>query len=172
MANMGLDALKANLSNPQMTYLWEIIIPTPIGDGEVETFQLRAQSTQIPSRDQGQIIIPYKQTPGIAVPGKLSFTHTWDCTFIEGEDQKVWQAIYSWMQKIVNNVTGVGAGDSSIKTNIYLTELSRAGSITLKLKILGCYVMKVGQVALDYKEGSGFVEYPVTFSFDSVETVT
>ena len=171
MASMNTDALKSNLTNPQMTYLWEIIIPTPIGDGEVETFQLRAQSTQIPSRDQGQIIIPYKQTAGIAVPGKLSYTHKWDCTFIEGEDKKVWNAIYSWMQKIVNNITGTGVGDSSIKTDIYLTELARAGTTTLKLKLKGCYTMSLGQVALSYK-GEEFVEYTVTFSFDNVETVS
>jgi hypothetical protein len=169
MANMSTDALKANLSNPQMGYLWEIIIPTPIGDGDVETFQLRAQSTQIPSRDQGQIVIPYKQTAGVAVPGKLAYTHKWDCTFIEGEDKKVWDAIYSWMQLIVNGITGTGTGDSSIKTDIYLTELSRAGATTLKLKLKGCYVMAIGQVPLSYKE-EGFVEYTVTFSFDSVET--
>lgn len=171
MANMSVDALKANLTNPQMNYLWEIVIPTPIGDGEMETFQLRAQSAQVPSREQGQIVIPFKQTAGIAIPGKLSYTHKWDCSFIEGEDKKVYEAIYSWLQEIVDVNTGTGAGDSSVKTDIYLTQLARGGEITLKLKLKGCYVFSLGQISLNYAD-EGYVTYPITFSFDSIEKVT
>ena len=171
MANMSLDALKNHLSNPQMTFLWEIIIPAPIGGGEVEVYQLRAQSTQIPSRDQGQITIPFKQTAGVALPGKLAFTHKWECSFIEGEDKKVYDAIYGWMQSIVSVGTGTGAGDSSIKTDIYLTLLKRSGEVTLKLKLKGCYITSLGQTSLTYSDEK-CIEYPVTWSFDSVEKMS
>ena len=37
------------------------------------------------------IDIPYKQTAGIEVAGKLKYDHTWTCTFVEGEDKKVFE---------------------------------------------------------------------------------
>ena len=172
MPEMSINALKANLSNPQRSYLWEILIPAPIGDGEVQTYTLRAQSTVIPGRKQGQIKIPFKQTPGVAIPGKLEFDQSWACTFIEGEDQAVWTAINSWMQKIVNVTTGRGEGDNNVKTDVFLTLLDVPGDITLKLKLKGCYVMELGTVELTYAEGEGLVKFPVTFSFDYVEQGT
>ena len=169
MPEMSVNALKANLSNPQRDFLWEILIPSPIGDGEVQVYNLRAQSTTIPARGQGAIPIPFKQTAGIMVPGKLSFDHEWACTFIEGEDKKVWDAINSWMNKVVNVGTGVGEGDSEIKTDIYLTLIEVGGDISLKLKLKGCYPKSLEAVPLSY-ETEAIVKYPVTFSFDYVET--
>jgi hypothetical protein len=168
MAEMSVNALKNNLSNPQMSFLWEVIVPVPIGDGNSETFLLRAQSTSIPSREQGQIIIPFKQTAGIAVPGKLGYTHQWKCSFIEGEDAKVWGALYSWAQLIVDSTTGLGQGDAGIKTDIYLNLLSRGGEITKKLKLKGCYLMSLEDTPLSYADTKA-IEYGATFSFDSIE---
>lgn len=168
MANMDINALKNNLGAPARDYLWEIIVPTPLGGGEVETFQLRAQSAEIPSREQGAIPIAFKQTAGIMVPGKLSYTHTWACTFIEGEDKKVWEAMYGWQQLIVHNVSGTSVGDAGLKTDMYLTTLKTDGTIAMKIKLRGCYVKTVGAVKLSYGS-EGIINYDVTFSFDSVE---
>jgi len=168
MPNMSMDALKANLTNPQRTYLWEIIIPTPVGDGEVETFQLRAQSTEIPGRSFGAIPIDYKQTPGIIVPGKAKLDHTWACTFIEGEDHKVYDAVNSWLENIVALATGIGTGDSAIKTDILLTLIATVGTTVQTIKLKGCYVAELGKLGVDYKT-DGVVTYAVTFSFDNLE---
>ena len=104
MALMGQDSLKANLTNPARSYLWDVLVPVPVGDGDSTTYQVRAQSTQIPGRKNESIAIPYKQTAGVVVAGKLSYDHTWTCEFIEGEDKKVFDAVYSWQQKIVHDI--------------------------------------------------------------------
>ena len=70
MALMGLDSLKSNLTNPARTYLWEVVIPVPIGNGDTDTYTVRAQTTEIPARSNGEITIPFKQTAGIKVAGK------------------------------------------------------------------------------------------------------
>lgn len=171
MANFGTDSLKANLTNPQREYLWEVIIPTPIGDGNTETFQVRAQSSQIPGRRNTQIPIAYKQTAGVVVAGKLEYDHKWECTFIEGEDKKVYDALYSWQQKIVHDVAGVGVGDPLYKTDMYIVLQTTAGGDSLKLKLKGAWIEQVGQVALSY-EADGTVKYPVTFAFDTTEKMS
>ena len=167
MANMGIDSLKTNLTNPARTFLWEVLVPVPIGDGESLTYTLRAQSSEIPSRGNTPINIPFKQTAGVVVAGKLEYDHTWSVTFIEGEDRKVFDAIQSWQQKIVDNVSGVGLGDPLYKADIYLTSITTAGSIFMKIKLKGAWVQKVDKVALSYDAGDGTVKYPVTFGFDS-----
>jgi hypothetical protein len=171
MANMGVDSLKANLTNPARSFLWDVLIPVPIGDGDTTTYQLRAQSSQIPGRDMGAIAIPFKQTAGIQVAGKLTYSHSWTCDFIEGEDKKVFNAIYSWQQKIINDVFGIGVGDPLYKTDVYITLLKTDGSTFQKIKIKGAWIKNFGDVALGY-EAEGIIKYSVTFIFDSWEDIS
>lgn len=168
MANFGVDSLKTNLTNPQREFLWEVMVPVPIGDGDSETYSIRAQSSQIPSRDNDPIAIPYKNTAGIVVAGKLKYSHTWQCTFIEGEDHKVFDAIESWQQDIVNNVTGIGLGDPLYKTDAYLVLQTTAGGTSKKFKLKGVWPQSLGEVSVSY-ESTNLVKYTVTFAFDSFE---
>lgn len=171
MANFGTDSLKANLTNPQREYLWEVLIPTPVGDGQTETFQIRAQSSQVPGRNNPPIKIPYKQTAGIVVAGKLQYDQSWTCTFIEGEDRKVYDALYSWQQAIVNDIAGIGIGDPFYKTDMYIILQSVAGGDTMRLKLKGAWVQAVGPVELTYA-GQDAIRYNVTFAFDSTEKMS
>jgi hypothetical protein len=171
MPNFGTDSLKANLTNPQREYLWEVLIPTPIGDGQTETFQIRAQSSEIPGRSNTPITIPYKQTAGVVVAGKLTYTHSWACTFVEGEDKKVYDALYSWQQAIVNDVFGVGVGDPFYKTDMYITLQTTAGGTSTQFKLKGAWVSDIAAVPLTY-EGTGVVKVSVTFAFDSTEKMS
>jgi len=172
MPQMGIDSLKTNLTNPARPYLWEVVVPVPIGGGDSTTYTLRAQSTEIPGRSNPQIKIPFKQTAGIAIAGKLAYDQTWSVTFIEGEDKKVFDAIQGWQQSIVNNSTGIGIGDPFYKTDVYLTTITVAGDIYMKIKLKGAWVQNIGKVAVDYAGGDGTIKYPVTFSFDNWEDVS
>jgi len=171
MAEMSIDSLKGNLSNPARDYLWDVLIPVPIGDGETSTYQIRAQSSSIPGRSNDAIAIPYKQTAGIMVAGKLVYPHTWTCTFVEGEDKKVFDAIHSWQQDIVNDAFGVGVGDSLYKTDVYITLLTTAGETFMKIKMKGAWIQNVGDVALAYSSNET-IKYSVTFEYDSWEDAT
>ena len=171
MAEFGTDSLKANLTNPQREYLWEVLIPTPVGDGSTETFQIRAQSSQVPGRKNNPINIPYKQTAGVVVAGKLSYDHTWTCTFIEGEDKKVYDAIYSWQQALVNDISGIGVGDPFYKTDMYIILQTTAGGDSLRLKLKGAWVQSMDAAGLTY-EGDNTIKYSVTFAFDTTEKMS
>lgn len=171
MPSMGVDSLKANLTNPARAYLWEVVVPVPIGGGDSTTYTVRAQSTEIPGRSNLQIKVPYKQTAGIAVAGKLVYDQLWTVNFIEGEDKKVFDAIQGWQQIIVDNLQGTGAGEPTYKTDVYLTTITVAGSIFMKIKLVGAWIQAVGKVALDYAGGDATIRYAVTFSFDSWEEV-
>ena len=171
MAEMSVDSLKANLTNPARTYLWEVLIPTVPGGGDADAVLLRAQSTNKPGKSVGAIHVPYKQSAGIQYHGKLSYTHTWDVTFIEGEDKKIFEAINAWMQKVVHDATNVGDGDAAIKSDIYLNLLTTTGEIYQSIKMIGCFPQEVGDVAMAYDD-EATVMYPVTFAYDRWEDRT
>lgn len=168
MSYMGQDNLKTNLSNLQRIYNWDLIIPAPIGGGSSDVLLLRAQSSTIPGRSVGAIQIPYKQGAAIQFPGKLTYSHEWTCTFVEGEDRKVHDAIYAWAQAVVNDASGIGNGDTAIKTDAYLVLLDTKDSTTSKIKLIGCFVSNIADVSLDYGTEDG-VKYSVTFRYDRWE---
>jgi len=170
MPNMGVDVITSNLTNPQRTYLWEIVIPSMIGGGDGEILQARAQTTALPGSSVGDILVPYKQTAGIKYPGKLTYTHTWDVTFIEGEDAKVFAAVHAWNQQVIHNVSGVSAGDDAIKANLFFKELTTKGAEGLRIKLVGCYPQQVADVPMSY-DNSDVKRVTVTFSYDSWEQV-
>jgi len=170
MGNMSVDNLKNNLTNPARLYLWEVLFTNPIGGGDAESLELRCQTTSIPGRSVGEILVPFKATAGLKFPGKLTMSHTWPATFVESIDKKVFDALQAWDQAIVDARTGVGGLDVAIKSNIYLRLQDAAGNVYLKIKLVGCYVQAVDEVPLAF-ETEGVIMYSVTFSYDYWEDV-
>lgn len=165
MSKMNVDALKANLTNPARSYLWEILFVNPIGGGSSESLRLRCQSTAVPGFNFGSIVIPFKQTPGVKFPGKLNMSHTWTSVFIEGMDKKIFDSIYAWRQFVVNDVAGIGGPDTAIKSNIFLNLLDANGDYTSKFKLIGCYPESMDDTPLAYDDESE-LRYSVTWSYD------
>lgn len=166
--DFSVDSLKSNLTNPQRTYLFDVLIPVPIGGGDSTTLQIRAESSEIPSVGNDPIDIPYKATAGISVAGKKKYDHMWACTFREGEDHKVYDAMYAWSQQITHDVLGTGVGDPFYKTDAYISLLNVDGTTGMSLKLKGCWVSDIGKVPMTYTDNN-IVKYPVTFRFDSFE---
>ena len=164
--NLSVNNLKANLTNPQRTYMWNVLIPYAVGGGDSDTLTLRAQSAEIPGRSVGQIPVPYKQSGGLRFHGKLTYSHTWDVTFVEGEDRRVFDTLYAWKQNIVHDIANVGAGDIAIKADIILQLITTKGEESMRIKLVGAFPMAVGDVALSY-ETEAIVNYTVTWSYDS-----
>ena len=169
MARMSVDSLKANLTNPARTYLWEMIIPAiPGAGGQAEDLLIRCQSTSLPGRSVGVIPVPYKQSAGIQFHGKLTYSHSWTCTFIEGEDHKVHDAIHAWNNFIVDDLDNVGQGDTMIKSDIYLNLLTTKGEDYREVRLIGCFPMEVADVDMSYDD-ENVVKFSVTFSYDKWE---
>ena len=162
MAEMSVNSLKNNLSNPARTYLWEVLFASPLG-GDTDTLLLRCRSTNIPGRSVGSIHLPYKQTGGVKYPGKLTYSHTWACTFVEGEDRDIWQAFYDWAQAIINDETGLGS--FGIKTDVYLHLINTDGTVSKKIKLVGAYIESQDDIALSYDD-EGVINIAVVWSYD------
>ena len=163
---MTLSKLKANLTNVQRTYMWELIIPSPVGGGaSSETIRVRAHSSVIPGRSHGAIHIDFKGSAGFNVPGKLRFPQEITFTMIEGEDAQTHEFFYAWMQNTLHDETNLGLGDVWVKSSIYMRLLSTNNAETLTLKLEGAYPKSVPDVAMDMRE-EGEVRYPIVFSYD------
>lgn len=162
MGNMGINSLRNNLDNPARSYLWEVLFPNPLG-GDTETLLLRCRSTSIPGVSVGSILLPYKQTAGIKYPGKKTYSHTWACTFVEGEDRAMWEAFYAAAQAVIHDETGLGSW--GIKRDIYLHLQDTDGTISKRIKLVGAYVESQEDIALSYEEES-VILVAVSFSYD------
>jgi len=169
--SISVENLKANLTNPARVYMWDVVIPSPVGGGDSNTLMLRCQSTNMPGRSVGNIAVPYKQSAGIQFMGKLTYSHTWECTFIEGEDANVFSAFYDWAQSQINDRDNIGIGDNLIKTDIILRLVTTKGSEYLSIKLIGCYVDSMADVPLAY-DTEDPVRLTVTFRYDRWEKVT
>jgi len=173
MARMGVDNLKSNLSNVARVYLWEVLFPNVIGGGaDTETLLLRAQSTNLPQKGLGSITVPYKQTAGVVYPGKVDFAdHSWEVTFVEGEDKAVFEAFYKWCEKIVSARDGIGGSVPDIKVDVQLNLLNTKGETFLGIKLIGCWVKTIGRTDLGYERDEP-LKFTVTFAFDWWEEVS
>jgi hypothetical protein len=167
--NISLDTLKNNLTNLARTFLWEVIIPSPAGNGDTTLWQIRAQSSSIPGRSVGIIHVPYMGTGGINFPGKLTYSHVFPCTFIESEDRVIHTAIYTWLQGQNNDYDGTGTGDDQVKRDVYLNLLDVGGNITETIRLVGCFIASLGDVVVNYESEGGII-YPVEFRYDRWQT--
>ena len=162
MPEMSVNSLKNNLSNPARTYLWEVLMANPKG-GDTETLMLRCRSTNMPGVSVGKIGLPYKQNAPIQYPGKKAYPQTWTAVFVEGEDRAMWDAFYAWAQAIIDNETGLGS--FNIKTDIYLHLIDTDGTVSKKIKLVGCFIQDQPDVALAYADETE-INISVTFSYD------
>lgn len=162
MSEMGVNSLKNNLNNPARTYLWEVMLANPLA-GETDTLLLRCRSSNIPGVSVGAILLPFKQTGGVKYPGKKTYSHTWACTFVEGEDRKMWDTFYEQAQAIIDDESGLGA--FNIKRDIYLHLINTDGTVSKKIKLVGAYVESQDDVALSYDD-EGVINISITFSYD------
>jgi len=169
--NMGMDALRNNISNPQRVFLWEFEIPAPRGLGSSDLWVIRAQAVSEPGRSFTPINIPYKGTGGIVVPGKETYSHVMTVRLLEGEDAKSYEAIQSWMKLIRDNVAGTGVGDPDLKSDAVVTLLNSKGDAVKRIKIVGMYPQEKADVALDYGVNE-IQRYEVTFAYDRWEEMS
>lgn len=169
--NLSADNLRENLTNPARNYIWDLIIASPVGGGDAETLEIRCQSTVVPGRSFGGILVPFKNTPGVKYPGKPTVPHTWQCTFIESVDGQFHNIINTWMDFIGNMRTGQGAAaDTSIKRNIALRLISPDNQIITRIKLVGCYPEDLADAPLSYDDEDRLL-YTLTWSYDRWQEV-
>ena len=167
MVQMSVDSLRNNLTNPARVYLWEVVMPNPL-EGDTETLLLRAQTTALPERSFGSILIPFKQTGGVKFPGKTTYTHALDITFIEGEDRQILTTFFDMMDDIIGSASGIG--QLNYKRDIYIHLLNQDGVVAKKIKLIGTYPERMSGVERNH-ESETPMQFTITFSFDRWEPV-
>lgn len=164
MPIMRQESFRQSLTLPQRANLFSVLINAPIGGGDFYTLQVRARATSIPARRNSQIKVPYKQTGGVVYAGKTEYDQLWEVSFIESEDQKIFQAMSGWQQAIANNVTGVGIGNYMSDVSFSLDSVEGVANQVITLK--NAWVQSVGKVTLTSENATTIVTYPISFSFD------
>jgi hypothetical protein len=165
---MSLDNLRTVL-NPARTYLWNVKFVNPLGGGNTSVLEARCQSTSIPGRGVGEIVVPYKATAGVVFPGKATVDRNWTCTFIEGMNKEIWTIVNKWQNAINNPATGLGQPDLTVKrTVIYLSLQDQNDTEFLKIKLVGAFPKDRPSVPLSYEDDTA-VHYSITFTFDYVD---
>jgi hypothetical protein len=170
MSRMGINNVAANLGNLARSYLWQVEIPNPVGGGDSDTLMLRCQSASMPGRSVSVIEIPYKQSPELQFAGKLKYDHVFKCEFLESEDRTTFDAVYAWCQQIIDDVTNLGQGDITGKTDIYLTLLTTNDVPYNQIKLKNCFIESMDSTPLTYG-GNEALKFGVTFRYDSWEFV-
>jgi hypothetical protein len=145
-----------------------MIFTNPIGGGDSNMLQVRCRSSSMLGRSFGRIELPYKGSGGIVYPGKVVYSHSWECTFVEGEDGKVRDAVLAWMQAICNDYTLIGTGDSLIKSTAYLKLGSTAGGETKKIKMIGVWPQALPDESVSHSV-TDELTYSVTWAYDRWE---
>jgi len=167
MVTMNSDALKNHITNPARPYLFELVIPDP-GGGDSELWRMRGQSAVIPGRSFTKHHVDFKATGGVEYAGKERYGHRWETTLIESEDRETFNAFYTWMQEVLHNKTGIGAGDTVIKRDLYITLINTDGTVGDKIKIIGCFPEEVPDTPLDMGSDD-ILRYTCAFSYDRWE---
>lgn len=161
----SVEVLKAKLTSPARSYLWDVIFPMPFGGGNSELLMVRAQTTSIPDVAIGQIKIPYRQTGGAAYHGKLQYGQTWDVTFVEGEDAAVFQEFLRGLSRVVDPATGLGLPDNVLKSPVIMTLDDVTDAPYQSIELIGCWVMKVHALPLAMKNDTE-INVTASLSFD------
>jgi hypothetical protein len=164
---LSAQSLKNNINDAARQYLWEMVIPNPIGGGDVDALRFRARTTVIPGASHGEIHLDYKSSQGINLPGRVRFPQKLACTFIESEDSAIWNAITEWRKKITDPIEGNCDGDVNIKSDIYLNLITQNDSEWLKLKVIGAYPSEIADATLD-NDTDAVITFSVTFTYDAV----
>lgn len=168
---MSVDVLRNNLTNPAKSYLWAVVFPKLIGGGDGTVLATRCQSAGLPGRSTNSIKIPFRGTPGFKVPGQLVMPQVWRLEFLESTvDKKTFTALYNWHQMIQSARTGLGSPDPSVKTDLYFQALDQAGQTWLTIKMIGCYLEEMGDIAMTYGNNSSMI-FPASMSYDWWEPV-
>lgn len=166
MANMGIDALRARLTNPARIYLWEVEFTSPVGGDNRDALKIQCQSTSKPGRSVGRIHVPFKGTGGVNFPGKVTFSHEWPCTFVENSvDLAIGKALHGWQQAMMDARTGQGGLDVDVKSDVYLRLLDQTNAVISTIKLVGCFVQTVDDVALTFEDESVLI-YNTTWAYD------
>lgn len=162
MARTSIQTMMA-VVDPLMSWDWEVAIPTIPGVDDTRQISVRATSTSIPGKSLEQ---QTWEGHGVKLrfAGKMSFDDTWELTLIEARDNKTRDIISTWIDYARSWLSNSGSYKSEYAVPVSLTLLDAKGTDIRDIQLVNAFPTQLGQATLD--QGTGIVNYQVTFSFD------
>lgn len=155
------------LADPLRVYNFEVYIPNVPGGGNGQEMSYRCTAANIPGFNYEKIAVNLGGHE-IEHVGRQMYSHTWACSFIEGENSVIRSALEDWGTLQGDRLTAAQQPSSVYKTEIYIRQL-KADKVTIarEWKLVGAFVEDVADISLD-RATSDAVRTEVTFSFDAV----
>lgn len=160
-----------NLPDIQKTYMWELFIPS-IEELDMDEMVVRVRNVQIPGRTITPIESFFMGTKAF-YPGRTEYTGTFTTDFEEFEDQKVYEAINSWMELIFNyedGQQGVPSKNDLTRNISLIMYRSNGDKLPKKIVFKNAWPQAIGDATLDYT-ASDSVKHNVTWQFDHWRSV-
>ena len=170
--SLNIDSLKQNLGTPQRSFMFEFEIPAPKGSGSADIYVIRTHAVEEPERSFDDILVNYKGTGGLNIPGRERYSHQFRVRLLESEDAQSFASIQSWMDLIRNSNSGTGVLDQALKSTAVLSRISTAdGNVNMRLKINGIYP-KMKPSYMHDSDINDIRRDEFVFAFDSFELMS
>jgi len=177
MANFTIEGRAKAIGDIQRAWMFELSIPN-IGNilsdyNDEEPLIIHSRTAVLPGRTNEPIESYFMGTKQW-FPGKETFTHTFETTYEESEDQFVTKWLYAWKERIFTvDPDGDPAGASQapakrqgMTTDIFLKMYKYDGSLLPQaIRFFNAWPAVVADVTLDYT-GNESIKYSVTFQYD------
>jgi len=177
MPNFTIEGRAKTLPDIQRNWMWELLIPS-ISDvtngvmGDVEDLIIRCRTAVIPARGNEPIESNFMGMKQF-FPGKPTFTHTFDVTIEETQDQIVHKALTAWQNLVFSVSPTTPTGGASLRPlkrdvakDIYLVMYKyNQEEMERKIRFYNAFISNVGDVPMDYTtQAAG--QFTATFQFD------
>lgn len=168
MARTGLTDV-ASIPDPLYQFNFDLFLPTIPGGGDPRSLTLRCKSTQIPDLQLEPVVVEYHGVK-LQYAGREIYTNTLDCTFIEGRDLSVRDAIQNWMYFARDIRKNSGNYKANYAVVGDLTLYDDKGSVARSVRMFNVWPTNLQPGQLDGGANS-VVEITCTFSYDWTQDI-
>ena len=165
MADLHVAEIRGVGVEPARQYLWEVSMAAiPSAGGSVDTLKqmtFRAMSTTVPDKVTEVFEMMYKSAK-VSFAGRDASGKTFDITFWDGEDLKIYNAFFGWLEYMKDHVK------RDYITDVFMTLLGRDNNPISKFKLVDAFPENLQPLTLDYSVNDP-INIPVTFRYDDCE---
>lgn len=153
---------------------FKVICPFPgftqVG-GEIEEFSFLCNSASLPSMAVGVINVDFRGRQ-IKIAGDRTFGD-WSTSVYNDTNFKLRNAFERWQNGINNMSDGEGlVNPADYQVDLFVDQLDRNGATLKSYTLRGCFPASVGDIGLEYGQGSAIESFDVTWQYQFFESNT
>jgi len=154
------------LIDPLKGYQFQMIISPIRGVSTISSgvMSLRCTATELPGINLEQVRVDLAGFT-VVYPGRVTFSHVWRCTLVEGQDATIRTSIASWMKLTYNWITGTGSNKPDIQSTAQIQLYENPGDKSICNFLYGLF--PIGNPAIQMAMGDSRAMMPdIVWSFD------